>query len=168
MLLADERNVSLKYEDSAEITKATTATVGEREYLIAPPKANALLTEIGIMGQNGKIKNDMVRKYNQIDHFVSLASDYLKRIEGGAEVLDCACGKSYLSFAAYHYFANVRKMKVSMSGVDLKPDVVEHCNKTAKTLGFDGLEFVCGDINDPSFRAPMLWISLQQPKNRGS
>jgi hypothetical protein len=33
-----------------------------------------------------------------------------------------------------------------MSGVDLKADVVEHCNSVARTLGFDGLEFLCGDV----------------------
>ena len=50
---ADDRNVTLKYDDIAPIEKNTTATVGERQYLIAPPKANDLLKEIGIMGQNG-------------------------------------------------------------------------------------------------------------------
>ena len=59
---ADDRNVTLRYDDIKPIEKNTTATVGDRQYLIAPPRANDLLKEIGIMGQNGKIKNDMVRK----------------------------------------------------------------------------------------------------------
>ena len=33
-----------------------------------------------------------------------------------------------------------------MTGVDLKPDVVEYCNSVAGKLGFDGLEFICGDV----------------------
>lgn len=94
VITADDRSVTMKYEDNAKADLNLTATVGEREYLIAPPKANALLTQIGIMGKNGKIKNDYVRKYNQIDHFVELASDYLKRLDGEIEVLDCACGKA--------------------------------------------------------------------------
>ena len=34
-----------------------------------------------------------------------------------------------------------------MTGVDLKPDVVAYCNEVAKKLGFDGLEFLHGDVN---------------------
>jgi len=161
VLLADDRNVSLKYEDSAEITKATTATVGEREYLIAPPKANALLTEIGIMGQNGKIKNDMVRKYNQIDHFVSLASDYLKRIEGGAEVLDCACGKSYLSFALNYYLRDVLKKDCHVTGVDYSDVVITASKKSAQRLGYENMTFIKADLTEfvPK-RRPDIVISL--------
>ena len=59
---ADDRNVTLRYDDIAPIEKNTTATVGERQYLIAPPKANDLLKEIGIMGQNGKIYTIFCRK----------------------------------------------------------------------------------------------------------
>ena len=50
IISADDRNVTLKYDDIAPIEKNTTATVGERKYLIAPPRANDLLKEIGIMG----------------------------------------------------------------------------------------------------------------------
>ena len=35
---------------------------------------------------------------------------------------------------------------VRMTGVDLKPDVIEYCNGVAQKLGFDGLEFLCGDV----------------------
>ena len=54
---------------------------------------NALLKEIGIMAENGKIKNDMIRKYNQIDHFVELIADHLKKLDGKDtnlnEIYDC-------------------------------------------------------------------------------
>jgi hypothetical protein len=48
-----------------------------------------------------------------------------------------------------------------MTGVDLKPDVIEHCNGVAKELGFDGLEFLCGDVRTyDSVPRPSLVISL--------
>ena len=62
-------------------------------------------------------------------------------------VCDLCCGKSYLSFAAYHYFTEVLGRDVKMTGVDLKPDVVAYCNEVAKKLGFAGLEFLHGDVN---------------------
>ena len=30
---------------------------------------------------------------------------------------------------------------------DLKADVIEYCGRVARELGFDGLEFLCGDVN---------------------
>lgn len=143
---ADDRNVTLRYDDIAPIEKNTTATVGERQYLIAPPKANALLKEIGIMGQNGKIKNDMIRKYNQIDHFVELIADYLKKLDGKIEVLDCACGKSYLSFALNYYLKDVLKKDCHVTGVDYSEIVIEASKKSAKNLGYTNMTFIKADL----------------------
>ena len=52
-------------------------------------------------------------------------------------------------------------MKVFMVGVDLKPDVIEYCSCVAKELNFDGLKFICQDINtyEPE-QKPDLVISL--------
>ena len=48
-----------------------------------------------------------------------------------------------------------------MTGVDLKSDVIEYCNKTAKELGFDGLTFICGDVLEFSPAVlPSLVVSL--------
>lgn len=158
---ADDRNVTLRYDDIASIEKNTTATVGERQYLIAPPKANALLKEIGIMGQNGKIKNDMVRKYNQIDHFVELIADYLKRLDGKIEVLDCACGKSYLSFALNYYLKDVLKKDCHVTGVDYSDIVIEASKKSAENLGYSNMTFVKADLTTYKVeRKPDVVISL--------
>jgi hypothetical protein len=35
-----------------------------------------------------------------------------------------------------------------MTGVDLKRDVIEYCSDVASRLGYNGLNFVCGDINE--------------------
>ena len=45
-----------------------------RQYLIRVDQAAALLREIGILTADGKLKNDMIRKYNQIDHYVELVA----------------------------------------------------------------------------------------------
>ena len=161
IITADDRNVTLRYDDIAPIEKNITATVGERQYLIAPPKANALLKEIGIMGQNGKIKNDMVRKYNQIDHFVELISDYLKKLDGKIEVLDCACGKSYLSFALNYYLKDVLKKDCHVTGVDYSDIVIEASKKSAKNLGYSNMTFVKADLTTYTpQRKPDVVISL--------
>ena len=107
------------------------------------------LRHLGISDQNGRIHDKKQAKFRQINRFLELVRDCLPSLpkEGTLRICDLCCGKSYLSFAIYHYFANVLNRTVRMTGVDLKPDVIEHCSSVAHTLGFDGLEFLCGDVS---------------------
>ena len=148
VITADDKNVVMRYEDIAKEEENVTATVGERKYLIAPPRANDLLKEIGIMAQNGKIKNDMVRKYNQIDHFVELTADYLKKLDGKIEVLDCACGKSYLSFALNYYLKDVLKKDCHITGVDYSQTVIDASRRSAERLGYSNMTFIKADLTE--------------------
>lgn len=104
---------------------------------------------LDVSDENGRIRDKRQSKFRQINRFLELTRDCLSHLpaDGELRICDLCCGKSYLSFAAYHYFANVLGRRVRMTGVDLKPDVVEYCNSVAKKLGFEGLEFLCGDIS---------------------
>ncbi len=118
----------------------------EKSYIL---KGNEpFLRLLDISDENGRIKDKKQSKFRQINRFLELIRDCLGHLpkEGTLRVCDLCCGKSYLSFAAYHYFANVLGRKIHMTGVDLKPDVVEYCNSVAKQLHFEGLEFLCGDV----------------------
>ncbi len=107
------------------------------------------LRHLGVSDTSGRIHDKKQAKFRQINRFLELIRDCLHALpeDGELRICDLCCGKSYLSFAAYHYFANILGRRVRMTGVDLKPDVVEHCNQTAKALGFDGLEFLCKDVS---------------------
>ena len=104
---------------------------------------------LDVSDENGRIRDKKQSKFRQINRFLELTRDCLSHLPATGElrICDLCCGKSYLSFAAYHYFANVLGRQVRMTGVDLKPDVVAYCNEVAKKLHFDGLEFLCGDIS---------------------
>ena len=117
---------------------------------------------LGVSDENGRVFDKKQSKFKQINRFLEIIRDCEDKLPNESiRICDLCCGKSYLSFAAYHYFANVRKMKVSMTGIDLKQDVIEECTKIAKSLSFDGLEFICQDINDyVTDQAPSLVISL--------
>lgn len=107
------------------------------------------LKNLGISDKTGRIHNKMQAKYRQINKFLEhiqsveefLPKDFLN-------IYDLCCGKSYLSFAVYHYFKYIKGIDVVMKCVDLKGDVIEYCFEVAKKLGFDGMEFVCADINE--------------------
>ncbi len=107
------------------------------------------LRHLGISDASGRIHDKKQAKFRQINRFLELIRDCLSHLpaEGRLRICDLCCGKSYLSFAAYHYFSVILGREVTMTGVDLKPDVVEHCSRVARELGFDGLEFLCGDVS---------------------
>lgn len=117
---------------------------------------------LGISDANGRIYDKKQLKFRQINRFVEMIRDVEANLpKGKITICDLCCGKSYLSFAVYHYFANVLQYEVRMVGVDLKSDVVEYCNDVAKKLGFSGLSFVCQDINDFTIdTTPELVVSL--------
>ena len=104
---------------------------------------------LDVSDENGRIHDKKQSKFRQINRFLELIRDCLPALpaEGELRICDLCCGKSYLSFAAYHYFANVLGRSVCMTGVDLKSDVIDYCNGVAKKLGFTGLEFICGDVS---------------------
>ena len=104
---------------------------------------------LDVSDENGRVYDKKQAKFRQINRFLELIRDCLSHLptDGELRICDLCCGKSYLSFAAYHYFTNVLGRQVRMTGVDLKSDVIAYCNEVAQKLHFDGLEFLCGDIN---------------------
>ena len=121
------------------------------------------LTELGISDRSGRIHDKMQHKYRQICRFLEYVEDIYPNLprEGKLLIYDLCCGKSYLSFAIYHYFTVIKKREIEMTGVDLKSDVIEYCSQVASRLGYDGLAFVCVDINEFAPKTePHLVVSL--------
>lgn len=120
------------------------------------------LKKLGISDENGRIRDKKQSKYRQINKFLEHVESVMPKLpKDSINVYDLCCGKSYLSFAVYHYLKNILNMNVKMTCIDLKPDVIEYCDSVAKRLGFDGMEFICGDIKAYDMQAhPDLVISL--------
>lgn len=160
---ADDKRVNMRHEDvTAEVNRTSVVQTG-REYVVNPALAKDLLTEIGILAKNGKIKNDKIRKYNQIDYFVELMQGVLKEIGDRDEyvIFDAACGKSYLSFVMNFYMREILKKKCKFIGVDYSETVIEASKRMAKNLGYNNMEFIKADLTEytPSVR-PDIVISL--------
>lgn len=121
------------------------------------------LCHLGVSDKNGRVYDKKQSKFRQINKFVENVRDIYQYLpeDGELVVYDLCCGKSYLSFAVYHYLCNIMKRRVIMHGVDLKSDVIEYCNKVKDEIGFEGLSFFCADITEYKCeRAPHLVISL--------
>ena len=108
----------------------------------------AFLMELGVSDQNGRVHDKKQAKYRQINRFLELIRDVESNLpaEGVLNVADLCCGKSYLSFAVYHYVTAIKGRTVRMVGVDMKAEVMNECNTIARNLGMEGLEFICGDV----------------------
>lgn len=115
--------------------------------------AEPFLTELGVSDQNGRVHDKKQAKYRQINRFLELIRDVENQLpaEGTLNIADLCCGKSYLSFAVYHYFTAVRGRAVRMVGVDMKAEVMAECDAIARNLGMEGLTFVCGDVTRYEF-----------------
>lgn len=160
---ADDRRVSMRHEDVTAEVNQTSVVQTSREYVVNPALAKDLLTEIGILAKNGKIKNDKIRKYNQIDYFVELMSGVFKEIGDRSEyvIFDAACGKSYLSFVLNFYMREILKKKCRFIGVDYSETVIEASKRMAGNLGYNNMEFIKADLTEytPSVR-PDIVVSL--------
>ena len=145
---------------TSEAPLETLKNNNQKDYILKGDEP--FLKHLGVSDQNGRIHDKKQAKFRQINRFLEHIRDILKYLpEGEVRICDLCCGKSYLSFAVYHYFANTLGRKVSMTGVDLKRDVIEYCQSVSDALGFDGLEFICGDITKyETDVTPQLVISL--------
>lgn len=121
------------------------------------------LFALGIADKNGRIHDKKQAKFRQICRFSEYITEAAGKLDTNGElyVCDLCCGKSYLSFAAYHVLTSVLGFRVRMSCVDLKKSVIDYCADIAENSGMDGMEFICGDINEfLPVRSPDLVISL--------
>jgi len=133
----------------------------EKNYILREDEP--FLKLLGVSDERGRVHDKKRPKFRQINRFLEHIRDIERYLptDGVLRICDLCCGKSYLSFAVYHYFSNVLGRSVRMTGVDLKSDVIEYCSSVAKQLNFDGLEFICGDITKyETDTPPSLVISL--------
>ena len=119
----------------------------EKQHILSG--SEPFLKYLDVSDRNGRIHDKKQAKFRQINRFLEQVRDIIPYLpqEGVIRVCDLCCGKSYLSFAVYHYLTVTLGRQVEMTGMDLKADVIDYCNETARALHFDGLSFLCGDIS---------------------
>ena len=144
-------------------TPAVATTAGNdkrKQYILRGDEP--FLIRLGVSDKTGRVHDKKGPKFRQINRFLELIRDVLPDLpKKEITIADLCCGKSYLSFAVYHYFANVLGYRVHMTGVDLKPDVIAYCQTVAEDCGFTGLSFEWGDVARYTCeQKPQLVISL--------
>ena len=119
-------------------------------YILAEGLAVPFLVDLGVMTKEGKIVQSKYDKYRQINRFLEFVEDIVEELPKDKEltILDFGCGKSYLTFALYYYFKNLKGYDINIIGLDLKDDVIRTCNALAKKYQYDKLKFLHGNIAD--------------------
>ncbi|QFG00576.1 SAM-dependent methyltransferase [Psychrobacillus glaciei] len=122
----------------------------KKNYLLDEDTAYPFLIRLGVQTAEGKVKKQKHDKFKQINRFVEFIDDALAHLpkDKPVRILDFGSGKSYLTFALYHYLKIEKGLDIRVTGLDLKKEVIEECAQIADDLGYDQLEFLVGDIND--------------------
>ncbi len=139
-----------------------------KNYIIPEGKIVPFLVYLGVMTDSGKIISSKYDKFRQINRFLEFVDDVYsvlqKKVQNEGRPLricDFGCGKSYLTFALHYYFTEIKNIPVEITGLDLKKDVIDFCNKTAQSLNCAGLKFELGNISDYDYeKSPDLVITL--------
>ncbi len=107
-----------------------------------------LFTAIGLADPNGNNYRERAGKHKQIFDFIVHLNKAVEKLSTKRQLIfvDCACGKSYLSFVANYYFTHVKKRKIKIVGIDINPEVIASSKKAAEELGFTNMDFICDDI----------------------
>lgn len=122
----------------------------KKRYLLEEGTPIPFLVDLGVMTAEGTIVRSRYDKFRQINRYLEFVEDILPELDKDRELtlIDFGCGKSYLTFALYYYLTVKKQYRIRMIGLDLKKDVMEHCQELAEKYGYDRLTFLTGDIAD--------------------
>lgn len=147
--LSKKFKVSWKTEQT-ETKKVELSHNRKKQYLLEDGIAYPFLVRLGVQSPDGKVKKQKYDKFRQINRFIEFIDDALEHLpkDRTVRILDFGSGKSYLTFALYHYLRIEKGLDLRVTGLDLKKEVIEECQRIAEDLHYDQLEFLVGDIND--------------------
>lgn len=133
-----------------EVKRAEVSHNRKKQYILEEGMDVPFLRELGVMTSEHKIVKSKFDKFRQINRFLEFIEDILPKLARDREVtiIDFGCGKSYLTFAMYYYLRELKKYDVRIIGLDLKKDVILHCDALSKKYGYEKLTFLQGDIAD--------------------
>ena len=148
-------NGSAKFRSSPPTMRQQSASEHNREKNYIVPLSASFLKGLGIVDNNGNLRSVGASKYRQINKFVeiidSLIPESWRQGKNVPKVVDFGSGKSYLTFAVYYYFTQTLGIRCSVTGVELREELVAASNRLAEECHYTDLRFIGGAIG--SFEA---------------
>lgn len=148
MTVKVKKNRSVKGQAKIQAPSTLLDHNRKKKYVLEEGKPIPFLQDLGVMTADGRIVHSRYDKFRQINRFLEFVQDILPKLPKGREIniIDFGCGKSYLTFAMYYYLKELNGFDIRVIGLDLKQDVIDHCNQLARKYGFEKLAFYHGDI----------------------
>ena len=162
---------------SAEMNRAVSVQPHDRVKNLPLTRFDsaALLRAIGLADGEGRVRASMRGKYDQVNEFLKVVGETVgeegkrKREEGSGKkeesgsaapaarftVVDCGCGKAYLTISLYFYLTQVLRFPdVRVIGIDRRRDVIAAARKMAEQLDVaDKVAFVEADLGETTLEA---------------
>ncbi|MEG0383595.1 class I SAM-dependent methyltransferase [Solibacillus cecembensis] len=148
--LSKKNKVLWKSDQTSSTKQINLSHNRKKQYLLDESRIYPFLVRLGVQSEDGQIKKQKYDKFKQINRFVEFIDDSLAHLPKDRQIriLDFGSGKSYLTFALYHYLKIEKGFNIRVTGLDLKKEVIEECNRIAQDLHYEDLQFQVGDIND--------------------
>lgn len=123
---------------------------------------NIYLQQLGVTNHQGMVKKEMQDKYRQINHYVEIIDGILKdaALKNEIRVTDMGSGKGYLTFALYDFLTNTLQRNVHVTGIEIRPDLIDTCNRIAASARFTNLYFKNGSIAGTDITGTDILIAL--------
>lgn len=161
-LVNKKGEANIKRKAASQTMPASLSHNRQKNYILDTPDSIPFLQALGLMDENKKVKPSKYDKYKQINRYLEIIADSMSVLDASPiRIIDFGCGKSYLTFALYHYLTVILKKEVQVVGLDLKADVIAFCSDLAEKLGYDNLKFQVGDIGKYTTNQPVdMVVSL--------
>lgn len=129
----------------------------KKKYILEEGVPIPFLVDLGVQTQEGRVVHARYDKFRQINRFLEFIENILPTLSKNEvlRIIDFGCGKSYLTFAMYYYLQEMKGYEVEITGLDLKEDVIDHCNRLSEKYGYRGLRFLKGDIAEYEGQGPV-------------
>ena len=149
----NDKNVTVKNIESSNNTHEYCNNVINEKQLSTNNSLNQninineinLLKQLGIANDSGKIKKEKIKKYKEIMQFINHIDSALTNFPNNKiiNILDYACGKSYLLFALNYYLTEVKKRKCYYIGIDDSQTIINSYKAMANNLNYRNMDFIC-------------------------
>ena len=148
ILISKKGKATIKTKQKQAAVKANLSHNRQKKYILDEGAKIPFLIDLGIMNLEGKVVKAKYDKFRQINKYLEFIRDIIPKLpkDRTIRIIDFGCGKSYLTFAMYYYLHDMQALPIEVIGLDLKEDVIAHCNELAVRYGFTNLHFEMGDI----------------------
>ncbi len=134
----------------------------DRQKVKRTQENDSYLMALGINDAQGVLIPKMADKFRQINKYLEIMENQIQSTELPEKItiVDMGSGKGYLTFALYDFLKNKKNRDVTVTGIEMRKELVDYCNTVAKQCGFDQLHFVQQSIEEFNDKKVDIVIAL--------